>query len=116
MAKTGKTLQDYYPSALPPTQTEVVLDPKGAALVYANHCQVSGTPEELVVDLALNAQVGSVPSQAVKVSHRVVVNYFTAKRLLGALHAALQQHERVFGVVEMDVQKRQRRLPGFDTV
>jgi hypothetical protein len=45
------------------------------------------------------------------VTHRLIMNYFTAKRLLGALHMAVQQHESVYGVLEVDVQKRVRN-PG----
>ena len=49
-----------------------------------------------------------VASEPVKLTHRLVVNYFTAKRLLGALHMAVQQHENTYGVLETDIQKRVR--------
>ena len=39
-------------------------------------------------------------------SQRVVMNYFTAKRLLGALTGVIQQHEAAFGPLELDYQKR----------
>ena len=41
-----------------------------------------------------------------KLTHRLVLNYYTAKRLLGALHMAVQQHENMYGVLEIDVTKR----------
>jgi hypothetical protein len=36
------------------------------------------------------------------------MNFYTAKRLLGALHMAIQQHESVYGLLEVDVGKRAR--------
>src|SRR5262245_66415380 len=80
--------------------------------VYANFCRVTGTPEELVLDFGLNTQMNPVPTEPVKLTHRLVMNYFTAKRLLGALHMAVQQHENVYGVLEIDIQKRVRN-PGM---
>jgi len=35
---------------------------------------------------------------------------YTAKRLLGALSWAVQQHESVYGVLETDIQKRMQQL------
>ena len=35
-----------------------------------------------------------------------MTNYFTAKRLLHALHLSVQRHEQAFGPLEVDVNKR----------
>jgi hypothetical protein len=78
---------------------------------YANFCRVTGTPEELVLDFGLNTQMTPVASEPVKLTHRLVVNFYTAKRLLHALHMAVQQHEGVYGVLEVDIQKRARIAP-----
>jgi Protein of unknown function (DUF3467) len=67
-----------------------------------------GNSEELVLDFGLNTQMSPQPTEAIKLSHRLVMNFFTAKRLLGALHMAIQQHENVYGQLEIDVQKRLR--------
>jgi hypothetical protein len=40
--------------------------------------------------------------------HRIVMNFFTAKRLLGLLANVVQQHENNFGALELDFQKRMR--------
>jgi hypothetical protein len=37
---------------------------------------------------------------------RIIINFYTAKRLLQALAMTVQRHEAVFGVLETDVQKR----------
>lgn len=79
---------------------------KNAISLYANFCRVTGTPEELILDFGLNAQPFGVPTDPVEVRHRIVVNYFTAKRMLQALHMSVQRHEQAFGVLETDVQKR----------
>jgi len=73
---------------------------------YANFCRVTGTPEELIVDFGLNKNMSPDPNQPIEISQRLIVNFFTAKRLLAALHMAVQRHEAAFGVLETDVQKR----------
>jgi hypothetical protein len=84
------------------------VDTSNLSTVYANFCRVTGTPEELILDFGLNTQVTPQPSEPIRLTHRLVTNYYTAKRLLGALHMAIQQHESVYGVLEVDVQKRIR--------
>jgi hypothetical protein len=87
------------------------VDTSALSTAYANFCRVTGTPEELVLDFGLNTQMQPVPTESIKLTHRLVINFFTAKRLLGALHMAVQQHENVYGVLEVDVQKRVRAVP-----
>jgi hypothetical protein len=82
------------------------VDSSGLSTNYANFARVTGTPEELVLDFGLNTQMTPTAGEPVKLTHRLVLNYFTAKRLLMALGMAVQQHERVYGVLETDVQKR----------
>jgi hypothetical protein len=79
---------------------------KNAISTYANFARVTGTPEELILDFGLNAQPFGTPTEPVEVKQRIVVNYFTAKRMLQALHMSVQRHEMAFGVLETDVQKR----------
>ena len=73
---------------------------------YANFCRVSSTPEELILDLGLNPQPMGVGELTVDISQRIIMNHYTAKRLLSALSMALQRHEQAFGVLETDVRKR----------
>jgi hypothetical protein len=90
---------------------QFAVDMSHLSTAYANFCRVTGTPEELVLDFGLNTQMTPVPNEPVKLTHRLVVNFFTAKRLLGALHMAVQQHENVYGVLEVDIGKRMRSMP-----
>jgi len=104
--KFGETLPGQASAPGQPPQFTVDITAMSAA--YANFCRVTGTPEELVLDFGLNTQMTPIPTEPVKLTHRLVMNYFTAKRLLGALHMAVQQHENTYGVLETDIQKRVR--------
>jgi hypothetical protein len=95
--------------APPQAPAQFAVDTTHLSAAYANFCRVTGTPEELVLDFGLNTQMTPVPAEPVKLTHRLVMNYFTSKRLLGALHMAVQQHENVYGVLETDIQKRVRQ-------
>lgn len=94
------------PTPEPVQRQPVQIDASKARAAYANFCRVTGTPEELIIDFGLNTQPMGVPSEPIEVTDRVVMNYFTAKRMLAALSMSLQRHEAAFGVLETDVQKR----------
>lgn len=94
------------PAAAAPRRAEVTFDDSKTIACYANFCRVTGTPEELIIDFGLNNQPMGVPTESIPISQRIIVNFFTAKRLLGALSMSIQRHEAAFGVLETDVQKR----------
>ena len=85
---------------------QIKLDESKANAAYANFCRVTGTPEEVILDLGLNAQPFGNASEPIPVTQRIILNYYTAKRMLAALHMTVQRHESAFGVLETDVQKR----------
>ncbi len=89
-----------------PQRVAVQVDDSEASCSYANFCRVTGSPEELIIDFALNPQPMGVPSEAIDIDQRVVMNYYTAKRMLAALQMSIQRHEAVFGVLETDINKR----------
>jgi Protein of unknown function (DUF3467) len=88
-------------------QPVIEVDDAHVVAGYANFCRVSSTPEELILDLGLNPQPMQ-PNTKVAVSQRIIMNHFTAKRLLAALSMALQRYESAFGVLETDVRRRVR--------
>lgn len=92
-----------------PVQVQVT--DENAAACYANFCRVTGSPEELIVDFGLNPQPIGVPKDPIQVKQRIILNFFTAKRLLAALQMSVARHESVFGVLETDINKRVR--PGL---
>src|SRR5271154_1424436 len=79
--------------------------------IYTNFCRVSVTPEELVLDFGLNTQIQPNPTEPIKLSHRVVMNFYTAKRLMNALLGVVSQYENNYGVLELDFQRRARTQP-----
>jgi len=87
-------------------RARIEVDSSTTIPTHANFCRVSGTPEEVVIDFGLNPQPNTQNPDPIAVSQRVVVSYYTAKRLLQVLHMTVQQHEGAFGVLETDFRKR----------
>ncbi len=93
-------------AAAPQQRIAVQVDDSDTMCTYANFCRVTGSPEELIVDFALNPQPMGAPTSPIQIKQRTVMNYYTAKRLLAALQMSVQRHEAVFGVLETDITKR----------
>src|SRR5712691_7268558 len=108
-AKSAVTGTEAQAAAPPPPQFAV--DTQGMSSTYTNWYRVTGTPEELILDFGLNPQMGQAPTEPIKLTDRIVMNFFTAKRLLNALHFAVNRHESFFGALEVDVQRRLRNQP-----
>ena len=83
---------------------------------YANAFRANGTAEEVMLDFGLNL-VNPLPQQAgvenqpqgeivFQVSERVILNYYSAKRLAITLGQIIRRHEEQFGELELDVSKR----------
>ena len=89
---------------------QITLDYSKASTCYANFCHVTTTPEEVVLYLGLNTPAEQ-STGTVGINQRLVLSYYTAKRLLGGLARVVQHHETEFGVLETDVQKRSRSNP-----
>ena len=113
MADEVKTTGEAQPAAqgAQAQAQQFTVDASALQSIYTNWYRVTGTPEELVIDFGLNPQMGQAPTEPIKLSTRLVMNFYTAKRLLNALQFAVQRHESFFGVVEVDVQKRVRGFP-----
>ena len=92
----------------PAAQQSLTVDDSTASAGYANFCRVSSTPEELILDLGLNPNPYAQGNVTVHVGQRIIMNHFTAKRLLQALAMTLQRHEQAFGTLETDVMRRLR--------
>jgi hypothetical protein len=90
----------------PMQQAEIVLTDKNAHSAYANFARVTATPEEVIVDFALNPNPFSPGKQEVDINNRLIMNFYTAKRLCSALAMTLQRHEGTFGSIELDVRRR----------
>jgi hypothetical protein len=87
-------------------QIRITLEDSQVEAAYSNFCRVTGTPEEVIIDFAMNPNPFSQQDQHVRVDKRIVLNYFTAKRLYGALQQTILRHEQNFGSIELNVQRR----------
>jgi len=94
------------PGGQPAAQPEITLNEKGAYAAYSNFARVTATPEEVILDFGLNPNPFLQGKQEVQVTQRLIMNFYTAKRLLSALAMTLQRHEGTFGVIELDVRRR----------
>jgi len=72
---------------------------------YANFFTVMGTNEEIALEFG-NLIGGDRRRQRVQVNARIYVSYYTAKRMLAALHRTVQQYEQRFGSVELNIENR----------
>jgi|SRR5262245_41367978 len=78
--------------------------------IYSNFFRVTGTFEELIMDFGLHTGlVTQTGPEAIEISHRVVMSYPAAKRLLETLARSVIQHEQLLGPIETDPQKRLRQ-------
>jgi hypothetical protein len=93
-------------------QSEIILNDRDAHAAYSNFARVTATPEEVIIDFALNPNPFVQGRHEVKITQRLIVNFFTAKRLCRALVATLQRIEASFGPIELDVQRRVQGAQG----
>jgi hypothetical protein len=91
-------------------QAEIVLNDSNAHAAYSNFARVTATPEEVIVDFGLNPNPFLQGKQEVQINQRLIMNFYTAKRLCTALGMTVQRHEHTYGTIELDV--RQRARPG----
>ena len=95
-------------------QVRLRLDERNMTTSYANAFRTNGTAEEVMLDFGLNigspAGQSEQPEIVFQVNDRIVLNYFSAKRLAVTLSQLIRRHEEQFGELELDVAKR--RLAG----
>src|SRR5215510_15797298 len=87
-------------------QPEIVLNEKDAHVAYSNFARVTSTAEEVIIDFCLNPNPFHTGRQEIPVAQRLIMNFYTAKRLFSALGMTLQRHEGTFGPIELDIRRR----------
>ena len=92
------------PAAPRPTTLTVKWDDSEITNSYANVCNVSSSREEVVMVFGLNkAWEKGGADILVKLSNRVILSPFAAKRLSLLLNNVLQQYEERFGKLDVGV-------------
>lgn len=114
MEMTGETTRPLDQPPVRQPANDVAVDDSDTQPSYTNFCRVTATPEEVILDFGLNTEPFAAGRQNVKACQRVVMNFYTAKRLLAAVGMTIQRHEQTFGAIELDVRRRAEeagRLP-----
>ena len=94
-------------------QVRIRIDERNMRTSYANAFRTNGTAEEVMLDFGLNllnppAQQQDQPEIIFQVNDRVIMNYYSAKRLAITISQLIRRHEEQFGELEMDVAKRRK--------
>jgi hypothetical protein len=99
-------------------QVRLRIDQRNMSTCYANAFRTNATADEVILDLGLNQVVPANPGADGKpqgdvaaemlfdVTNRVILNYFTAKRLAITLGQIVRKHEERFGELKLNVQDR----------
>jgi hypothetical protein len=96
----------------PNQQLQIPVDVSERESVYLNFFQAHMNAEEVFVDVGQFSQVMTPNGpEPISVTHRLVMNFATAKRLAELLRAAVSRHEQMFGVIELDPNRRLRKPP-----
>lgn len=88
------------------------VDLRSAQICCANFCRVTGSPEDFILDFAMDCELGSqgdprrLAQRHLVATHRVTLSPSTAKRLIAALGSLLAQYESRFGLIEINAQNR----------
>jgi hypothetical protein len=93
------------------------IDERELTTGYANAFRSNGTTEEVMIDFGMNLAVPAQGGQAsngtgevlFKANHRVVMNFYSAKRLAMTLGQLVRRHEQQFGELKLNVADRVRR-------
>lgn len=94
-------------------QVRLRVDEREMSSSYANAFRTNGTAEEVMLDFGVNlmgqpTQEKAQPEIVFKVNDRVIMNYYSAKRLAITLSQLIRRHEDEFGELELDVAKRRK--------
>lgn len=103
-------------------QVRLRLNQQHMSTSYANAFRTNATADEVILDIGLNQVIptgagaggasGDIAAEIqFDVSHRVIMNYFTAKRMAITLGQIVRQHEERFGELKLNVADRVTNKP-----
>lgn len=97
-------------------QVRLRIDQRDLRTTYANGFRTQFTAEEVIIDFGVNL-VDQAPAArkddntvncVFSVGDRVVMNYYSAKRLAISLGQQIRRYEEQFGPLELNVAKRRK--------
>ena len=80
----------------------IQVDDRGVNTESSDYWLITGTPEEMVFRFGNAKQSGGGP---VKITSKVSISYFTAKRLLAALAQTIKRYEEALGSIDVGTGK-----------
>ncbi len=84
--------------------TKVKWDDSGMSTTYANVCNVSSTREEVTLLFGTNQTLYTGQNElSIKLSDRIIISPYTARRMLKLLDNVIEQYEKRFGQLNIDV-------------
>ncbi|HSQ54607.1 MAG TPA: DUF3467 domain-containing protein [Gemmata sp.] len=93
-------------------QMQVPINDGEMESIYVNFFRVTGNPDEVLLDLGIYSQVVSATGpEPVNLTHRMVMNFVTAKKLSEVLKVVVDRNQQMFGVIEIDPNRRLRQRP-----
>lgn len=101
-------------------QVRLRIDQKNMTTTYANAFRSSTTAEEVMVDFGLNQVIQARQTDQAdpnepageilfEVNNRIVLNYYTAKRLAITIGQVIRRYEDQFGELKLNVAERANR-------
>jgi len=76
------------------------------AVIYANFVRLTGSPEELIIDLGLNPQPVGIPTKPIPIAYTAIMDFRTASTFLRQVSTLIAEYEAKNGPIETDIQKR----------
>ena len=88
----------------------VRMDQSDLKTSYANAFNTHGLLNEVILDFGLNMPIPPKPDQQpeimLQITDRIILNYYSVKRLALTLGQLVRRHEERFGELELDDNKR----------
>ena len=93
-------------------QVQLRIDEREMATSYANAFRTNATAEEVMLDFGVNlpnpAAQADKPEILFRITNRIVLNYFSAKRMTITLSQLIRRYEEQFGELELNVANRRK--------
>ena len=108
-----KAIEEHTREQTGQRQVRLGVDERNMKTSYANAFRSNGTAEEVILDFGVNlmappARQEDQPQMNFQVNDRIILNYYSAKRLAITLSQLITRHEEQFGELQMDVAKRRK--------
>ncbi|HEY2783375.1 MAG TPA: DUF3467 domain-containing protein [Fimbriiglobus sp.] len=103
-------------AATPPQQQiQIPIDLSKLETVYTNffRLSLSSSTEEVLMDIGVHSGIMTQPGmvEPIHLTHRMVMNPYVAKRVMESLRQIVARYEQMFGVLDVDPQRRLRGGP-----